>query len=270
MIVASRSRWVFVSFRGRPPRHCTRSPATPSSRKARNQPYTVDGLTPTPSAITVTGSSRAIPSSAVTRLITPTSPALNARLSVCSNSLRVSVVIRMLTVDIVGSWFGLTSSSLPTMSINFPEGFPSPEHFLKVYSLAVPRGGRDRGWPAPQRGHVVPGPALPAPGGPVPPSADPAAPPAPDVGCARPSDDANRRPVRRRLELVRHGGRDAPAQRHPGRAVRHNRPRSVGDLARPVRLGSPDADRSVAVAGCLRRHGRSVPRGRSQRVYRRP
>jgi hypothetical protein len=34
----------------------------------------------------------------------------------------------MLTVDIVGSWFGLTSSSLPTMSINFPECF------LKVYS----------------------------------------------------------------------------------------------------------------------------------------
>src|SRR3954467_13637222 len=66
----------------------------------------------------------------------PRSPALNARLNVSSSSLRVSVVIRMLTVDIVGSWFGLTSSSLPTMSITFPEDCLSPEGFLKVYSCA--------------------------------------------------------------------------------------------------------------------------------------
>jgi hypothetical protein len=42
--------------------------------------------------------------------------------------LRVSVVIRMLTVGIVGSWVCLAISSLPTVPINFPEGF------LKVYS----------------------------------------------------------------------------------------------------------------------------------------
>src|SRR5215212_8689740 len=138
MIVASRSRWLFVSFRGRPPRHRTRSPATPSSRNARSQAYTVDGLTPTPAAISVTGSSRAIPSSAVTRLTIPRSPALNARLKVASSALRVSVVIRMLTVDIVGSWFGLTSSSLPTMSLNFPECSLSPEGFLKVYTFLPP------------------------------------------------------------------------------------------------------------------------------------
>jgi hypothetical protein len=127
-------RWVVVNFRGRPPRHRTRSPSTPSSRNARSQAYTVDGLTPTPAAIAVTGSSRAIPSRAVVRFTMLRSPALNARLNVASSALRVSVVIRMLTVDIVGSWVGLTSSSLPTMSITFPEGYVSPEGFLKVYS----------------------------------------------------------------------------------------------------------------------------------------
>src|SRR4051794_2889787 len=132
MIAASRSRWVFVSFRGRPPRHCTRSPATPSSKNVRNQAYTVDGLTPTPAAISGTGSSRAIPSSAVTRLTIPRSPALNARHNVASSPLRVSVVIRMLRMDIVGSWVCFTSPSLPAMSFNFPE------HFLKVYMMQTP------------------------------------------------------------------------------------------------------------------------------------
>ena len=61
--------------------------------------------------------------------------------------------------------------------------------------------------------------------GAVPPPADPAPAPAADPRGARPEDAADRGPVRRRLELVRHGRRDAPAQRRPGRAVRRHRPR---------------------------------------------
>ena len=83
-------------------------------------------------------------SNAVTRLTRPRSPALNARLNVASSALRVSVVIRMLTVDIVGAWFGFAPSSLPAMSINFPEGCLFPKDFLKAYSIRKcrPRHGR--------------------------------------------------------------------------------------------------------------------------------
>ena len=110
--------------------------------------------------------------------------------------------------------------------------------------VAVPRGRRDRGQPAPQRGDDLQRAALPASGGAVPPPADPASAPAAHPRRARPADAADRGPVRRRLELVRDRRRDAPAQRRPGRAVRRNRPRPVRDLARPLRLGGPDAVRS--------------------------
>jgi len=41
--------------------------------------------------------------------------------------LRVSVVIRMLTASIVGSWVCFVAPSLPAMLTHFPEGF------LKIY-----------------------------------------------------------------------------------------------------------------------------------------
>ena len=89
---------------------------------ARSQAYTVDGLTPTPAAIRVTDSLTRDPQQRRRPLDDPQFTALNTRLNAASSALQVAVVIRMLTVGIVGSW-RFASSRLPTMPINFPERF---------------------------------------------------------------------------------------------------------------------------------------------------